>query len=307
CSISKSTTELMMGNELFANRVDGFVFPFICDVARNLQGIFQRRFVDKKSYMLHFSQNFESSASVGFMVNEYKRMLAQLFPGEELNIDNLRNSIKLFNKNRELQRELYMIRWKKPWNVSLKDLYLIMRSGSNIPIEAHNKLLEEYIEKIKSNRYTERDAIRVVVTGNFCEQPPLDVIDLIEQVGCYVIDDDFIIGRRYINQNINPDVEDPMAELALNYIHNGAKLATRFHQGEKGDVILDRVKRANAQGVIFLTAKFCEPALDDLVLQQLALNENDYQSVHIEYEERGSGYENIRLSLETFVESLLFD
>ena len=39
CSISKSTTELMMGNELFANRFDGFVFPFICDVARNLQGI----------------------------------------------------------------------------------------------------------------------------------------------------------------------------------------------------------------------------------------------------------------------------
>ncbi|MCE7733623.1 MAG: hypothetical protein GPJ54_02015 [Candidatus Heimdallarchaeota archaeon] len=306
CSISKSTTELMMGNELFANRFDGFVFPFICDVARNLQGIFQRRF-DKKSYMLHFAQNFESSASVNFMVHEYKRMLEQLFPGEELNIDKLRISIKVFNRNRELQRELYTIRWKQPWNVPLKDLYLIMRSGSNMPVEAHNALLEEYIEKVKTNKYTEKDAIRVVVTGNFCEQPPLDVIDLIEQVGCYVIDDDFIIGRRYVNQNIDPDVDDPLAELAINYIHNGAKLATRFHQGEKGEIMLDRVKRANAQGAIFLTAKFCEPALDDLVLQQQALNENDYQSVHIEYEERGSGYENIRLSLETFVESLLFD
>ena len=28
---------------------------------------------------------------------------------------------------------------------------------------------------------------------------------------------------------------------------------------------------------------------------------------HIYIEERGSGYENIRLSLETFVESMLFD
>jgi benzoyl-CoA reductase subunit C len=306
CSISKSTTELMMGNELFANRFDGFVFPFICDVARNLQGIFQRRF-EKKSYMLHFAQNFESSGSVDFMVREYKRMLSQLFPDQKLNIDNLRYSIVVFNRNRELQREIYKLRWEEPWNVPLKDLYLAMRAGSNMPVEAHNAYLEEYLENIKSNKYVERDAIRVVVTGNFCEQPPLDVIDLIEQVGCYVIDDDFIIGRRYINQNIDPDVENPLAELALNYIHNGAKLATRFHQGEKGEIILDRVKKANAHGVIFLTAKFCEPALDDLVLQQHALNEEEYQSVHIEFEERGSGYENIRLSLETFVESLLFD
>ncbi len=306
CSISKSTTELMMGNELFANRFDGFVFPFICDVARNLQGIFQRRF-DKNSYMLHLSQNFESAGSVKFMVKEYYRMLEALFPGETLDIEKLKNSIRVFNRNRELQRDIYQLRWNEPWNVPLQDLYLIMRSGSNMPVEAHNQLLEEYIIKLKKNKFTERDAIRVVVTGNFCEQPPLDVIDLIEQVGCYVIDDDFIIGRRYINQDVDADSDDPLAELSSNYIHQGAKIATRFHEGEKGNLMLERVKNANAQGVIFLTAKFCEPALDDLVLQQHALTENDYQSVHIEYEERGSGYENIRLSLETFVESLLFD
>ncbi|OLS26761.1 MAG: Benzoyl-CoA reductase subunit C [Candidatus Heimdallarchaeota archaeon LC_2] len=306
CSISKSTTELMMGNELFATRFDGFVFPFICDVARNLQGIFQRRF-DKNSYMLHLSQNFESAGSVKFMIKEYYRMLNALFPEEELDIDKLRISIKVFNWNRELQREIYELRRNKPWNVPLQDLYLVIRSGSNMPIETHNKLLEEYISRLKKNNFTERDAIRVVVTGNFCEQPPLDVIDLIEQVGCYVIDDDFMIGRRYIDQDINWESDDPMAELSTNYIHHGAKIATRFHEGEKGEIMLNRVKDANAQGVIFLTAKFCEPALDDLVLQQHALTEHDIQSVHIEFEERGSGYENIRLSLETFVESLLFD
>lgn len=306
CSISKSTTELMMGNELFANRFDGFVFPFICDVARNLQGIFLRRF-EKNSYMLHLSQNFESEGSVKFMIKEYNRMLEALFPGETLEIEKLRHSIRVFNRNRALQRDIYQLRWNEPWNVPLQDLYLILRSGSNMPVEAHNQLLEEYIVRLKKNKFTERDAIRVVVTGNFCEQPPLDVIDLIEQVGCYVIDDDFMIGRRYINQNVDADSDDPMGELSSNYIHQGAKIATRFHEGEKGKIMLDRVKNANADGVIFLTAKFCEPALDDLVLQQHALTEIGLRSVHIEFEERGSGYENIRLSLETFVESLLFD
>jgi benzoyl-CoA reductase subunit C len=147
----------------------------------------------------------------------------------------------------------------------------------------------------------------VVITGNFCEQPPMDIIDLIEQVGCYVIDDEFLIGNRYIRSEINIDSDNLIDEISSSYIHNGFPLATRFHKGEKGEIILERVKEAQADGVIFLTAKFCEPALDDLVLQQHALGELKIPYVHIEYEERGSGYENIRLSLETFVESMLFD
>lgn len=306
CSISKSTTELLLSNENFTKNFDGFVFPFICDVARNLSGIFLRR-TKKTSYMLHLAQNFESQAAFTFMAKEFKRMVGELFPSEELNIERLRNSIKLYNENRKLQGEIYELRWKRPWDVPLKELYLVMRSGSNIPVKTHNKLLKQAIERFKNNNNIQRDAIRVVITGNFCEQPPLDIIDLIEQVGCYVIDDEFMIGRRYIRDNIDADAEDPLMELSRAYIQDGAKIATRFHEGEKGDIIMDRVKEAEAQGVIFLTAKFCEPALDDLVLQQHALNDKNIQSVHIEFEERGSGYENIRLSLETFVESMLFD
>ncbi|MHA2504667.1 MAG: 2-hydroxyacyl-CoA dehydratase [Candidatus Kariarchaeaceae archaeon] len=306
CSISKSTTELMLGSEVFSKYFDGYVFPFICDVARNLSGIFDRR-SGKPSYMLHLSQNFESSGSVKFLSKEYREMIATLFPDETLEIDNLRESIRLYNRNRELQREIYDYRSEMPWNVPLADLYLVMRAGSVIDVSRHNALLEEYLEKIKKTERNERDAIRVVITGNFCEQPPQDIIELIEMVGCYVIDDEFMIGRRYLADDVDPEAEDPIGALAESYIHKGAKLATRFHEGEKGEIMMQRVKAAKADGVVFLTAKFCEPALDDLVLQQHILHDNDISSVHIEYEERGSGYENIRLSLETFVESMLFD
>ncbi len=305
CSISKSTTELLLSHEPFNNAFDGFVFPFICDVARNLSGIFSRR-ISKPVYMLHLAQNVQSQHSIPYLTNEFQRMVKTLFPEEDLDMERLKNAITLYNENRELYRRLYELRSTEPWKVPLDDLYLTMRIGSNLDVVQHNALLLEKLTKYEKSSRTKKDAIRVVVTGNFCEQPPIDIIRLIEQVGCYVIDDDFMIGRRFYQTPVNVD-ENPLEALAAHYLKAGAKTATRFHEGEKGAVILERVKNANADGVIFLTAKFCEPALDDLVLQQQALQEQGIPSVHIEFEERGSGYENIRLSLETFVESLLFD
>lgn len=307
CSISKSTTEMLLSIDQFGEIFDGFVFPFICDVARNLSGIFLRRKPEKKTYMLHYSQNFESPSAVDFMSVEFKRMIKTFFPDEKLDLDKLRQSMVVYNENRALHRVIYEYRSEFPWNVPLEELYVLMRLGAIIPVEMHNEILKEHLEKFKKNKNIKKDAIRVVITGNFCEQPPIDVIDLIEQVGCYVIDDEFLIGRRYYEVDLNANAEDPIDEISEQYIHNGIKIATRFHAGEKGQIMLDRVEKARADGVIFLTAKFCEPALDDLVLQQQALSEKNIPFVHIEYEERGSGYEIIRLSLETFVESMLFD
>jgi benzoyl-CoA reductase/2-hydroxyglutaryl-CoA dehydratase subunit BcrC/BadD/HgdB len=58
-----------------------------------------------------------------------------------------------------------------------------------------------------------------------------------------------------------------------------------------------------------LTAKFCEPALEDFVLYKRAIEDlkEPIPYLQIEFEERSSNYESTRLQLETLFESLLFD
>ena len=58
CSISKSTLEMALTGLL--DPFDAFVFPYICDVSRNLDGIFSRTLPDRPSHMLHLPQNFTS-------------------------------------------------------------------------------------------------------------------------------------------------------------------------------------------------------------------------------------------------------
>ena len=58
--------------------------------------------------------------------------------------------------------------------------------------------------------------MRVVFEGGFCEQPPLDLIRTIGR-SCYVVDDDLLIGLRWILEDVRAD-GDPLRGLAEAYL-----------------------------------------------------------------------------------------
>jgi benzoyl-CoA reductase/2-hydroxyglutaryl-CoA dehydratase subunit BcrC/BadD/HgdB len=71
--------------------------------------------------------------------------------------------------------------------------------------------------------------------------------------------------------------------------------------------LVEKVRRAGAQAVIFMPAKFCEPALFDYPLFRPALEQAGIPHLVIEFEEKMWTFERTRNELETFVESMLFD
>ncbi len=70
-------------------------------------------------------------------------------------------------------------------------LGLVDRLGGLVPKDVHVDVLERAIAAARDRSRRRRDAIRVVVVGPFCEQPPLDLVQLLEDVGCYVVGDEF--------------------------------------------------------------------------------------------------------------------
>ena len=70
---------------------------------------------------------------------------------------------------------------------------------------------------------------------------------------------------------------------------------------------MERMQTAGAEAVVFLPAKFCEPALLDYVLFRQRLEESGTPHLKIEFEEKMWTFENTRTEVETFAESMLFD
>jgi benzoyl-CoA reductase subunit C len=146
----------------------------------------------------------------------------------------------------------------------------------------------------------------VAFEGGFCEQPPLDLIRAIGQ-SCYVVDDDLMIGLRWILDDV-PAAGDPLRHLAEAYLdHSSYSPVQHDLRKPKEQMLLDRLRRAEAQAAIITAAKMCEPGLEEQVAYTRALDQEGVPYFVSEFEENMTSFEHLEVQLETFVENLLFE
>src|SRR5438067_1942869 len=216
CSIVKTTLEIGLTDHLAL--FDGLLFSSICDSARNLCFVFKRNFPDRYFDFLHLPHNPNSGASVDFLVTEYRRLQENLerISGTKLTEQALSESIEIYNENRRLTRQLYDERSRNPYLIRTSELYALVRAGNFFPVEQHTDLLRQTVDDLPARMGKQRDSIRVVIEGSFCEQPPLDLIKILEEAGCYIVDDDFVLGPRWFFQDLAVN-GDPMRTLADGY------------------------------------------------------------------------------------------
>jgi benzoyl-CoA reductase subunit C len=305
CSISRSTLELGLTGRL--DRLEGMIFGSICDVARNLSGIWQRNFPERLTEYVHYPQNPDSSHALAYYRGELQRLRDRLgrWLGVEIGDDALRRSIEAYDRNRALVRDLQLLRREEPWRASWREVYALLRAGHIIAVEDHSALLERALPLLRQRESPRRDRVRVVVEGSFCEQPPAGLLDTIEEAGCYVVEDDLLLGMRWFEAPVAAD-GDPLEVLARAYLASGVTTSIKHDRRRKGDALLAKVAAAGAEGVIFSAAKFCEPALLDYPLMRAALERAGIPNLAFEFEEKMGTFENVKTQVETFVESVMF-
>jgi benzoyl-CoA reductase subunit C len=305
CSITRSTLELGLRGNLDA--FDAFVFTNICDVARNLSGIFARNFRGKAVEYLHLPQNVASSAAVDYMTGELRRLLTVLerIGGTHVSNDALAHSLQAFEENRALLRELHAIQSEAPWLLPASEAYVLTRAGGLLPKEEHTVLLRERLAEIRSRSARSMDKMRILLLGSFCEQPPLTLLRVMEDAGCYVVDDDLALGLRFLERPVASD-GDPLRAIAEGFVHGAAMSSVCHTVRPKTEWLLERARELHVDGVLFCTAKFCEPALYDYVPYKEVLEKADIPHLHVEFEEKMTAFEHARTQVETFVESVMF-
>jgi benzoyl-CoA reductase subunit C len=304
CSILRSSLELAMSGRL---PVDLFVTHPICDAARNLAGIWARN-MDTPAQILYLPQNPNSSFAVDYLTAEYRRVCADIreVTGRQVTDDAVRASLLVFNENRHLLRELYAIKRETPWLLSVDEAYVLTALGGLVPREEHNALLRDVLPRLRQRPARRQDRMRVVFEGGFCEQPPLDLLRSIGQF-VYVVDDDLLIGLRWLTSDV-PAGADPVRDLAESYIERSSYSPVQHDARKpKEKMLLARIASANAEAAIVAAAKMCEPGLDEQVAYADALEAAGVPYFITEFEEQMTGFDNLQIQLETFVENILFE
>jgi len=289
CRIPRSTIELGVTGRL--DCLDGMLFPSICDVIRNLSGMWQIMFKGKYVRYFDVPQNFKDGVGGEYYVHEMEVLrddLAEL-GGRKITDDDLRNSIKVYNENRKAVRDLYGYRSQKPWQAPTSEVYLVMRAGMVLPPEEHTKLVREYIAAAEAEKRPKRDNARVVLTGSFCEQPPLGLIKSIEMAGCYIVDDDF-----------------HLVNLSKSFLHHSADTASKYsaRREDKGRYLVESVRKFGAEGVVFAAASFCDPALLERPMLLDILTKHGIPHTAFKFAENTGQMAPIREQAGTFADSI---
>jgi len=305
CRIPRSTIELGVSGRL--DFVEGMLFPSICDVIRNLSGMWKLMFPNVYSRYFDVPQNYRDDIGGNYYANELAELRDDLgkLRGKPITDDELHHAIALYNENRLQVRELYALRGEKPWQVPAAEVYLVLRAGLVLPVEQHTEMLRDYLTAARAEQRPKRDNCRVVVTGLFCEQPPLNLIKSLELAGCYVVDDDLLLITRWLTADV-PTEGDPLRNLALAFLHHSESTAAKYEpdQKEKGQHLVRAVKRTSAEGVIFASPSFCDPALLDRPILQHVLKDAGIPYIAFKYAENSGQMQPIREQAGTFADSI---
>lgn len=256
-------------------------------------------------YFGQFIASMSEASTPAKVRHEMDRIVAEVERsiGTPVDRDNLATSIRLYNRDRLLLREVFEARRQGQVHLSSRHVQDLVKSSMVMDKAEHVALLEQLLtEGIESRDPHAR--VRLHLSGHFCHAPKQELLDLIEDCGAEVVDDDLYHGRRYITTDVREDL-DPVQALTQWYFDRNVNVPcpTRVQHDADWDTYLSNaVSDSGADAVIILMAKFCEPHM--LLYPELRkmMDERDIPYLLIETEHEGLPMETIRTRVEALVE-----
>ncbi len=240
----------------------------------------------------------ETTRTFSQLWKELEALIGQPIPAAQVQA-----SVRLFNRNRALIRELYDLRRAGRIALTGRQMQDIVKSSMVMDRAQHTRLLEKLVAGLERHG-PPADAVRVFLSGHLCHAPKLPVLDLIEECGGVVVDDDLYHGFRFVFWDV-AETGDPVEALADWYLLRSTKVPcpTRAVKGlDWEDYLLRSVGASGAQGLIVLMAKFCEPHMYFYPEIKDAFDRHGIPHLLVETEHEEMPMEALKTRVETFIE-----
>ena len=241
------------------------LFPAICDVIRNLSGVWQLLFPEQARALRRRPAELRPGGRRALL----RARAARAGPGARRPLGRgAPTDDRLRARHRPPQRaarasirELYDLRAERPHLVPTAEAYVAVRAGLPAPRGGSRRLLREYLDAARASGRPPLDQARVVLVGSFCEQPPLGLIKTLERAGCYIVDDDFVLGARFLTADV-PSRRRPAGRARPRVPRSTARARPSRYiaRGGEGRVRSStQCRRRGAEGVVFCAAELLRP------------------------------------------------
>ena len=300
CSLVRGALEDALDGQL--GFLDGAIFPHTCDSIQRLSDIW--RMNAKTGFhldaVLPVKLNTESARQyMTTVMGKARTELGKLLDKSITDAD-LQQAIEIYNAIRGTMQRIYTLRSESPGIIAGSDVHAIVRASMVMDRRAFADKLEQVVEGLEQQENVTAGK-RIFLSGGVCNLP--DIYGSIEAAGGCVIGDDLCTGSRGLTGLIETG-GDPIAAIAERYAQRAICPAKHAGVTSRGDELVRLAKARQAEGVIFVFLKFCDPHAFDYPYLKSMLGEAGIPSLLVELEEQTASQGQFQTRCEAFIEML---
>ncbi|QZN94513.1 2-hydroxyacyl-CoA dehydratase subunit D [Symbiopectobacterium purcellii] len=301
CALALSTLEMGLDHAL--NKLSAVIIPALCDTLKCLGQNWKVGVPQVPFIQLVHPQNRAMPAGIAFLTEQYQRVAQQLgqIAGQSVTPEALDRAIELFNQHRAVLREFSLVAARYPRTISPLMRNTVIKSGYFMDVVEHTQRVREIIALCTELPTEQWEGYNIVVTGIIADSP--SILQIFADNNMAIVADEVAHESRQFRQDVPAD-SDPYRRLALQIAQlEGCSL---LHDPEKkrGRMLVDMVRKNNAQGVVYLLTKFCDPEEFDAPIIKKQLDKEGIPSIIIEIDQQTKSYEQARTALQTFADVL---
>lgn len=300
CSIMQSVLELGMNGDY--EGVSAIVIPSLCDSLKCLGQNWKYAVENIPFVPMTYPQNRNNEVGKTFTKVGYERVIKDLenITGAKFSEEELSKSVKVYNKHNKAMRDISKVLVDYP-SITASQRSDIFKSAYFMLKEDHTKLVNELIEELGKMPKETTSKIKVVTSGILVDNKNL--LEIFDANDIQIVADDVAHESRQYRVDA-PEEGNALESLAEKFANMGNCSVLYDVDKKRADYVVDLVKEYNAEGVIFVMTKFCDPEEFDYVIIKKACDAEDIMTLQIEVDRQMVNYGQANTAIQTFREML---
>ena len=235
--------------------LDGFVSSCFCDQDKRLYSIWE--YYDRLPYMeeIYAPRKRNEDAVKLYLADleDFRNSLSKYglrwIPDKDL-----ADSIRVYNRGRELMHNLYELRKNDRPPVTGTEALEVSKAAARLPRKLFNELMEQLLNEIKSSGREIKKSRRIMVIGNDLHNS--NQIAALESLDAVVVVDEMNCGIRYAWGQVDTQLP-PMEALARYYMLGRPVDMHTWNSDNRLEFIHQMVDQYKVDGVLSQIVRFC--------------------------------------------------
>ena len=283
--------------------LDGLVSVHSCVPYRRLHDLWVRneKIKPRFAHIMNVPHKKGKKHILDYFINEIRKLKEKIeaFTDTSISNDKLEESIKIYNKNRTLLKQVQEKRKEKSPLISGSEMLQVVGSSTIMNKEENNVILQEMLKKMHE-RKTSFNGKRLLVTGSTLDKP--DFMQLIESSGGLIAADDLCIGTRYFWDLVEENSKDPIEAIARRYLEMiPCSRMFEFHE-ERLDHVVKLIDEYDIEGIIYVVIKYCDDFMIDYPLFKEKMDELGIPILYVEREYILDNVASLKTRIDAFLE-----